>query len=689
MDRIRDPRFDILFEPVQLGPVTARNRFYQVPHCNGMGYRDPSALAAMRGIKAEGGWAVVSTEEVEIHPSSETTPYIEGRIWDDADIPSHALAVEQIHRHGALAAIELVHNGMSVANHHTRVPPMGPGHQALVGWNPPIQSRRMDRDDIADLRRWHREAAERSLRAGYDIVYVYAGHSLTTLQFFLSPMYNDRSDEYGGSIENRTRLLREVLEETQEVVAGRAAVACRIAVDELSGNLGIDRPQIETILGLVGDLPDVWDFMVGAWEDDSVTSRFGPEGGQEAYVRGLKGLTSKPVVGVGRFTSPDTMVRMVRQGVLDFIGAARPSIADPFLPSKIAEGRHEEIRECIGCNMCVTGDFTMSPIRCTQNPAMGEEWRRNWHPEWFRPTDVAEKVLVVGGGPSGLEAAMAAGKRGYQVVLVEASRQLGGRAVAESQLPGLAGWRRVVEYRQQEIDRLDSIEYYFESAMTADEILEYDFDHIAVATGSRWRRDGVGQWHRRPIPIDGGSEVLTPDDLLAGTRPHGHHIVIFDDDHYYMGGVLAELLIGDGYKVTLVTPAADVSNWTHHTLEQHRIQRRLLDQGVTLRPQETVTRVTGSAVTTACVFTEREEVISCDGSVFVTSRLPNENLYLDLLAQRDRWPAANLRSVRAIGDAFCPGTIASAVWDGRRFAEEIDGRDDAAIFRRNVPMIPA
>ena len=678
-----------MFEPVQLGPVTARNRFYQVPHCNGMGYRDPSALAAMRGIKAEGGWAVVSTEEVEIHPSSETTPYIEGRIWDDADIPSHALAVEQIHRHGALAAIELVHNGMSVANYHTRVPPMGPGHQSLAGWNPPIQSRRMDRDDIADLRRWHREAAERSLRAGYDIVYVYAGHSLTTLQFFLSPTYNDRADEYGGSIENRTRLLREVLEETQEVVAGRAAVACRIAVDELSGSLGIDRNQIETILGLIGELPDVWDFMVGAWEDDSVTSRFGPEGGQEAYVQGLKALTSKPVVGVGRFTSPDTMVRMVRQGVLDFIGAARPSIADPFLPNKIAEGRHDEIRECIGCNMCVSGDFTMAPIRCTQNPAMGEEWRRSWHPEWFRLIDVAEKVLVVGGGPSGLEATMAAGKRGYQVVLVEASRQLGGRATAESQLPGLAAWRRVVEYRQQEIDRLDGVECYFESAMTADEILEYDFDHIAVATGSRWRRDGVGHWHRRPIPIEGGSEVLTPDDLLAGTRPHGHHIVIFDDDHYYMGGVLAELLIADGYEVALVTPAADVSTWTHHTLEQHRIQRRLLDNGVALHPQRTVTRVTNSAVTTACVFTNREELIACDASVFVTSRLPNENLYLDLLDQRERWPAANLSSVRVIGDAFCPGTIASAVWDGRRFAEGIDGRDDAAIFRRNVPMIPA
>jgi len=138
----------------------------------------------------------------------------------------------------------------------------------------------------------------------------------------------------------------------------------------------LERAEIEEVLGLVGELPDLWDFMVGEWDFDSTTSRFGDEGGQERYVRGLKQLTSKPVVGVGRFTSADTMVRMVRDGVLDLIGAARPSIADPFLPRKIEEGRFEDIRECIGCNICVTGDFTVTPIRCTQNPSMGEEWRR-------------------------------------------------------------------------------------------------------------------------------------------------------------------------------------------------------------------------------------------------------------------------------------------------------------------------
>ena len=417
---MRDPRYDILFEPVELGPVTARNRFFQVPHCNGMGHRHPSAHADMRGVKAEGGWAVVCTEEVQIHHSSDVSGYIEGLIWDDADIPMHQRLVERVHKHGSLAGIELTHSGMVAPNLYVRQSPLGPCDLPVPG-NHPVQARRMSRSDIADLRRWHRAAVERSLRAGYDLVYVYAGHNLTTIQHFLSRRYNDRSDEYGGSLANRARLLREILEDTREAVDGRAAVACRICVDELLGDAGIDRGDIEEILGLVGELPDVWDFMVGDWDFDSVTSRFADEGTQEAYVRGLKALTSKPVVGVGRFTSADTMVRMVRDGVLDLIGAARPSIADPFLPRKIQEGRWEDIRECIGCNICVAGDYTATPIRCTQNPSMGEEWRRGWHPERIRPRASEAKVLVVGGGPAGMEAAMMLGRRGYDVVLAEAS----------------------------------------------------------------------------------------------------------------------------------------------------------------------------------------------------------------------------------------------------------------------------
>ena len=517
---MREPRFDVLFEPVQIGPVTARNRFFQVPHCNGMGHVHPTAHAVMRGVKAEGGWAVVCTEEVEIHHSTDVAPYIEGRIWDDADIPAHERLVEQVKGHGALAGIELVHSGFMGANLYVRQPPLGPANLPVPGTHP-VQARRMSKEDIADLRRWHRQAVARSLRAGYDLVYVYAGHGLTTIQHFLSRRYNDRSDGYGGSLENRARLLREILEDTLEEVSGKAAVACRICVDELVGEQGLERGEIEEVLGLVGELPDLWDFMVGEWDFDSVTARFADEGAQEAYVRGLKQLTSKPVVGVGRFTSPDTMVRMIEDGVLDLIGAARPSIADPFLPRKIEEGRADEIRECIGCNICVTCDSTATPVRCTQNPTMGEEWRRGWHPERIRAKTSDGKVLVVGAGPAGLEAAQALGKRGYDVVLAEGSDALGGRVAREARLPGLASWIRVVDYRKGQLDRLPTVEIALGSPLDATEILSYDFDHVALATGSLWRDDGVGRWHTRPLELT-GVECLTPDDLMSGYPSRRH-----------------------------------------------------------------------------------------------------------------------------------------------------------------------
>ncbi len=409
-------------------------------------------------------------------------------------------------------------------------------------------------------------------------------------------------------------------------------------------------------------------------------------------MRGLKELTTRPVVGVGRFTSPDTMARQVREGILDLIGAARPSIADPFLPRKIEEGQVEDIRECIGCNICVSGDFTMSPIRCTQNPAMGEEFRRGWHPERIRPRESAARILIVGAGPAGLEAARALGQRGYDVVLTEASRELGGRVAAESRLPGLHAWRRVIEYREQQLRRLPNVETYLHSPMTALDVLEHGFDHVTVATGASWRRDGAGRWHTHAIPADGSPQVLTPDDLMAGQRPAGTRVLVFDDDHYYLGGVLAELLAGEGYQVRLVTPAAHVSAWTANTLELVKIRQRVMRAGVAVRPNRTVVRLTKAGAITGCVFTGEQETAEADAVVLVTARLPTDELYAELQTRAPEWADSGITSVTAIGDAWAPATIAAAVWSGRRYAEELDAPapDGPVPFRRELTaLVPA
>ncbi|HEV2680501.1 MAG TPA: NADH:flavin oxidoreductase, partial [Rhodanobacter sp.] len=264
---MRDPRYDILFTPLQIGPVKAKNRFFQVPHCNGMGHAMPLAHAAMRETKAEGGWAVVSTEECEIHPSGDLTPYVEARLWDDRDIPALALMCDKVHAHGALAALELSHNGPTASNLYSREVLLAPSHQpSKYGY--PSQARAMTLHDIREYRRWHREAAIRGKRAGMDIIYVYAAHDLSLAMHFLQRRRNQRSDAYGGPLENRVRLLREVLQDTKDAVGDTCAVALRFATEELLGAGGVELAEAKEIVGMLAELPDLWDVNVAAWYND-------------------------------------------------------------------------------------------------------------------------------------------------------------------------------------------------------------------------------------------------------------------------------------------------------------------------------------------------------------------------------------------------------------------------------------
>jgi dimethylamine/trimethylamine dehydrogenase len=673
-----DSPFEILFEPVPIGPVIAPNRFYQVPHCNGLGYRHPRALAALRGVKAEGGWGVVCTEETEIHYSSDLSPNIEGRIWDEADLPGLRQMVEAVHQHGALAGIELTYSGHHATNLTSRAAALGVS--SIASEYHPWQARRMDKEDIRNARRWHRQAALRARRAGFDIIYCYAGHDLALAMHFLLRRYNDRTDEYGGSLQNRTRFLRELIEDTKEAVGDTCAVAVRLAVDELLGEQGLTwQGEGNEIVALLAELPDLWDVNVSGWENDSAPSRFAKEGHQENYIAFVKALTSKPVVGVGRYTSPESMVSAVRRGVLDLIGAARPSIADPFLPQKVRAGQVEDIRECIGCNICVSGDMLSTPIRCTQNPTMGEEWRRGWHPERIAPRQREAAILVVGGGPAGLECVRALGQRGYAVTLTEARRELGGRVVLEAQLPGLSEWRRVIDWRLTQIAKLPPVRLYPGSPMQAGDILEAGFEHVILATGASWRRDGVGRSHWQPLPGCDLPHVFTPDDVMAGRLPAGE-VLLFDDDHYYMGSVLAELLAQQGCRVTLVTPAPLVSYWSKYTLEQERVQVRLLKQGVRLMPQHSLQAIHPGGAVIAETISAAAHSLACDAVVIVATRRSQDGLYDEL---KPALAEGRLASLRLIGDAEAPNLIAQAVFSGHLAARQFDEAPPEGVpFRR-------
>ena len=503
--------------------------------------------------------------------------------------------------------------------------------------------------------------------AGFDMLELHMAHGYL-LASFLSPLTNKRTDEYGGSFENRLRLLREVLSDVKDAVGDRCAVAVRLAVEERRWQSSLNtREDGRRAIEALAEVPDLWDVNVSDWAWDSGSSRFFEEGQQEPFVAFVKQVTSKPVVGVGRFTSPDAMVSQIKRGILDFIGAARPSIADPFLPHKIDTGQHDDIRECIGCNVCAAEVMNKTTIRCTQNPTAGDEFRMQWHPERVPPAGHPERnVLVVGGGPAGLEAALTLGRRGYQVAIAEAGDSWGGRLARERQLPRLATWGRVVDHRLSQLQRMPNVEMYLASRLSVSDVLGMSPDHVIVATGSSWRRDGTGRSHQDPIP--GAGEALTPDDIMAG-RPVSGNVVVYDDDYYYMASVLAEKLAREGCQVTYVTTASDPAPWSFNTLELGHVVQALLAAGVEIVTGTEISAIETGLVKARRVLTGQSLTLEADAVLLVTCQSADETLYRELL---ERQESGELTSLDRSGDCVAPAFIAQAVRDGHRAALDYD-----------------
>jgi dimethylamine/trimethylamine dehydrogenase len=684
----RNPRFDVLFDPVRIGPVTAPNRFYQVPHASGMTNALPQVRASFREVKAEGGWGVVCTGAVSIHPSSDDSPLPFALLWEDKDIRAHALMTDAVHKHGALAGVELWHGGACSLNRTSRIAPLSPSGMPWLsthlGFMGNLRPRAMDRDDIQALLHWQAEGARRAQRAGFDIIYVYAGMGYLPYEFLL-PEYNQRTDAYGGSIANRVRLVRELLEVTRDAVGDRCAVALRMSLEELRGRPGTTaESEAHEVVELLSDVPDLWDVKMDSSPTDCAPSRFSAEGSHEPIIEFVKRVTKKPVVGVGRFTSPDVMVSQIKRGVLDLIGGARPSIADPYLPNKINEGREHEIRECIGCNICISSWHDGVPVRCTQNPTAGEEWRRDWHPERFAPPASAASVLIVGAGPAGLECAVTLSRRGYPVTLADQADDFGGRLRFETRLPGLATWGRVADWRLGQLRANPRVSLYPGSELGALDILGLEHTHVVIATGARWTTMLYGA-NEFPIPALDAPRMYTPDDLAAGVVPEGP-IVVFDFDNYYLASAIAEQLAKLGRQTTYVTTAGSASAWTLMTNELPLIHRALVKAGVPILTGQRVTAFDGEELALEDIFGGVTKNLACRSLVIVGIRKPRDELYRELLARGPEVEKAGIASVRVIGDALAPGAIVHAVHSGHRYARELEAAPGALPYRRDFPV---
>ncbi len=699
----RDAKYDCLFEPLKVGPKTMRNRFYQVPHCNGAGTKYPGTQAAFRETKAEGGWAVVNTEACHIHPSSDYDPYTLSHIWDDQDVINLRHMCDSVHKWDSLAGVELVHTGSMSPNLFTRHP--GVSVSGGAGDTTPAQSSHaMDEEDIKWAQNLYVEAAKRSVQAGFDIAYVYGSHAVMPMQF-LSKFYNKREDKYGGSLENRARFWIETLALLKQHVGDDCAIACRISVDQMMGSEGIEASEDPVGFAELAEkegVVDIWDVNVCdfmEWGEDAGPSRFYKANHQAPFTKFIRAATKQPMVTVGRLTSPDDMAEVITSGQADIIGGARPSIADPFLPKKIEEGRNEDIRECIGCNICIQRWERAAPLVCTQNAVANEEYRRGWHPEKVTKAKNPGSVLVVGAGPAGLECARILGERGYDVHLRDTSSEPGGHVKDVQRMPGLAEWGRVITYRTIQLDKLKSVELQLGvDEMTADDVLAYGADKVVLATGSTWGGDGYSHVSKTSLPnVDASNaQFLTPEQVMAG-KAVGDKVVVLDADGYFMGATLAQMLAEQGKEVEVVTHLGSVGPIMDFTLESPNMHRRHKELGIKhhtgswVQDVELGNRVKlkifdllrdGSKRTTDPVAGELPRIagteyheIETDSVVLVTGRIPVNKLWGDLRARRDEWAKAEIAGIYQAGDCYSPRPIAEAIFDGHRIAREFETDD--------------
>jgi dimethylamine/trimethylamine dehydrogenase len=485
-------------------------------------------------------------------------------------------------------------------------------------------------------------------------------------------------------------------------VGDDCVIACRLCVDTLNDSpLGIRAGEEGFgFIALADHLVDLWDLQAGGWVaaewagDDVVASRFAGEFSHRDLIAVARAATEKPVAAVGRFTNPDTMAEAIRSGVIDIIAAARPSIADPFLPKKIEEGRYDEIRECIGCNICASRFPQAAPIICTQNATLGEEYRRGWHPEEFTPAANRDRdVLVVGAGPAGMECAMVLGKRGMSHVhLVDEQDAIGGCMRRIASYPNLGEWGRVVQYRQIQLDKLKNVEVILGRRLSAEDVLTYGAEIVVIATGSRWRTDGMNGPTQAPIPGADKPFVHAPEAVAdAGGDIEGDHFVVYDTDGYFTAVAMAELLLSKGKRVTVITPFPNLSPTMFFTGEAFKVNRELRARGVEVIPSHVLLEITDEGLRGQNTWISDPVEWHADAVVLVTQREPCDALYREVSADGERMGGEGIEAIYRIGDCVAPRLIADCIFDGHRLAREIDSPNPVVPlpYLRELPLVSA
>jgi 2,4-dienoyl-CoA reductase-like NADH-dependent reductase (Old Yellow Enzyme family)/thioredoxin reductase len=659
-----------VYEPIQVGPVEIKNRIVRTAHGTALSvprelFGGPD-LIAYHVARAKGGVGLTIFEAMAVHPSSGSLT-----MSDEQTVERYGEVVEAIRPYRMRAFQQLFHQGY-----------IGPTNDGGVPWAVSAVSSicgtvgaPMTKGQIDEIVRAFAAAAGRCRDGGLDGIELHAAHGYLPAQF-LSPILNTRTDEYGGSFENRLRITQEILRAIRAEVGDGMAVGVRLSASRVPGNVTEDelRRVIQTL-----EQEGLIDFLTTSWSDHyhvvSILAAMDSPAGYELVSSGqLTAAATVPSIVTGRFRTLEEAERVLEDGVADMVSMVRALIADPEIVRKTQEGRADEIRPCIACNQGCQGGVARFPQRmgCIVNPAAGFE--RTLSEELIAPVESPRKVLVVGGGPAGLEAARVAALCGHEVTLVEASSQLGGALNVATRSPRFALLGDIVGWLASAVERA-GVTVELDSLVSADDVTGYGADTVVVATGSTPRMDGLQPaWPAEPARGVDQPHVLSSHALLTGGLPDGAaSAVVLDTVGHFEAIAAAQFLAGEGAAITFVTSLASFGGlWVISTGREVPALEHLYEGDFTLLTRHHLVEIAASTCVVRPLESKRTREVPADVVVLVTQNEPNRGLYDELVA-------AGQSDVLIVGDAASPRDLQVAIAEGHRVARGIPAAAAAAV----------
>lgn len=641
-------QFRRLFQPGRIGKMELKNRLVMPP----MGINDATQggliterTKAYYEARAKGGIALITVEATYVDPAGRAGRF-QPRIDNDTCIPGLTDLVRIIHKYGAKAAIQLHHAGRAAQSSVSGYQPVAPSPIPLPAglWTlePGEMPRELTRQEIKGIVARYGEAAKRVKKCGFDGLQIMAGHDYLIAQF-LAGHSNKRQDEYGGSLENRTRLLVEVIRAVKESAGWDFPVWCRINAREFGIEEGLtleDGKRIARICQNAG--ADALNVSAFVWNPGPRTRppMAEPSGGMLFLAQAIKQAVTIPIIAVGRIT-PEIGEKALEEGKADFVAIGRGLVCDPDFPNKVASGRVNEIRPCVGCLHCIHMGIKSQPLECTVNAAAGKEQEYD-----LKPAEKPKKVMVIGGGPAGMEAARVAMLRGHKVVLFEKNGKLGGLEELAIMPPFKDNLQYFLNYQISQLQKLN-VTVHLGKEVSLKVVEEVKPDVVVLATGST---TFIPQ-----IPgLRANKKVVSAVDVLSGKASIGDKVIVLGGD--LVGCETAEWLVDKGKKVTIIEIRPEMATRLTYSLRQ-LILGRLADKGVTMLVSATTEEISDGRLTFRTGKGERQ-VIEADNVVLATGAKPN----IDLLSAL----RGKVSEIHLVGDTVEPRGILEAVADGCR-----------------------